>query len=186
LPHFDRPSLVQFITFRLHDSLPADRRLPRSDRDDVETRRGRVRQVEAALDSSYGACYLADSRIASIVEKTLLAFDGIRYDLLAWVIMPNHAHLLVRTKEGHPLSVVMQSWKSYSAKEANRILGRSGRFWQPEYFDRVVQEIPQLRNAVEYIHGNPVKAGLIDDSMMWRFSSARRAGGTPALRDLLG
>jgi putative DNA methylase len=76
--------------------------------------------------------------------------------------------------------------KSYTAKEANRILGRTGRFWQPEYFDRVVRGIQQLRNAVEYVHGNPVKAGLVHDPLAWQFSSARLAGGTPALQDLLG
>jgi hypothetical protein len=103
---------VQFITFRLHDSLPYEVRLPPSEQDNAETRRSRPRKVEEALDSAFGACYLADSRVASTVDEALVAFDGARYDLLAWVIMPNHVHLLTKTMEGHPLSAVMQMWKS--------------------------------------------------------------------------
>jgi REP element-mobilizing transposase RayT len=69
-----------------------------------------------------------------------LHFDGQRYRLLAWVVMPNHVHVLIETMTGHTLAAVLHSWKSYTAKEANRLLGRTGDFWQPEYFDRFIRD----------------------------------------------
>jgi REP element-mobilizing transposase RayT len=86
--------------------------------------------------------------------------------------MPNHVHWLVETVEGNDLGRVMQSVKGCPAREINRLLGRSGSFWQREYFDRAVRDPEHLRRAVEYIHNNPVKARLVSTAEQWRWSSA--------------
>lgn len=85
----------------------------------------------------------------------------------------NHVHTLIEPLEGNPLARIVHSWKSYTAKEANRILGRAGRFWSPEYFDRYIRDERHLVNAISYIHHNPVKAGLAEQPEDWPFSSAK-------------
>ncbi len=173
IPHFDQPGLVQGITFRLADSLPAHvvASLAEDLKDaDDPTKRARI---EAYLNAGYGACYLRDPRIARLVEDALLYFDGERYRMIAWVIMPNHVHTLIETMKGYPLDSIVHSWKSYSAQEANQILGRTGRFWYREYFDRYIRDERHFVSAVRYIHNNPVKAGLVENPEDWPFSSAR-------------
>lgn len=124
------------------------------------------------MDAGYGQCYLRDPRIGQLVENALLYFDGDRYRLLAWVIMPNHVHALIETILGFPLDKIIQSWKSFTAHKANDLLGRSGQFWFPDYFDRYIRNERHFYNAVRYIHENPVKAGLVSRAVDWPFSSA--------------
>ena len=171
------------ITFRLADSLPEkvlhSMKPPRG-----PSSRSYHRRIERYLDTGVGTCALQDSRIAKLVENALVHFHGVRYYLLAWVIMPNHVHVVIETIHGHALSEVVQSWKSFTAKMANQILRRRGRFWQRDYFDRAIRDERHLRAAVEYIHFNPCKAGLADAPEHWPYSSARAyyslAGETPA------
>jgi putative transposase len=173
LPHFDHPGLVQGITFRLWDSLPAHvvaSLVEDLQETDDSAKRARV---EAYLNAGHGACYLRDPRIAHLVEDALLYFDGERYRLIAWGIMPNHVHILIEMIEGYPLHRIMHSWKSYTAKKVNQILGRIGRFWFPEYFDRYIRDECHLASAIHYIHENPVKAGLVEKPEDWPFSSAK-------------
>jgi hypothetical protein len=98
LPHFDGIALPQFITIHLTDSLPKKvlqtwrRELQR-----VESNRERIilqRRIEEYLDQGFGNAFLKDDRIATLVQNSLLKFDGIRYRLFAWVVMPNHVHTL--------------------------------------------------------------------------------------------
>jgi REP element-mobilizing transposase RayT len=175
IPHFDHPGLVQGITFRLADSLPAHVRVSmvaELENADDSTKRART---EAYLNAGYGTCYLHDPRIARLVQNALLYFDGVRYRMIAWVIMPNHVHVLIEMLEGHLLGDIVHSWKSYTAKAANRVLGRTGRFWFREYFDRYIRDERHLANAIQYIHDNPVKAGLVERPEDWPFSSAGRS-----------
>ena len=109
-----------------------------------------------------------------LVENALLYFDGKRYRLFAWVVMPNHVHVLVELFEDHTLDQILHSWKSYTATEANNILGRRGQFWYREYYDRYIRNEAHFARAVEYIHNNPVAAGLVSRAEDWRFSSARK------------
>ena len=183
LPHFDGPNLTQLVAFRLADSLPSDVVKDIKVRSNESDTRGRTKRIEELLDSSRGACYLKVPKIAEIVQDAFFHLDGMAYVLIAWVIMPNHAHMVVETRSGHSLSSIVQAWKSYTAKKANRILGRKGRFWQPEYFDRLIRDDSHLAAVIEYVHNNPVKAGLVQTAEMWPFSSATTAGETPALRD---
>ena len=148
------------------------------------------RRIEEWLDRGHGACQLKDRRIAKLVEDALLHFDGDRYQLLAWVIMPNHVHVVFEPMAGHRLEDIVHSWKSFTAKEANTILGREGQFWQEEYFDRFIRDSKHLRDVIEYIEQNPVEAHLVKHAEDWAFGSARTrrgeelsedAGETPAL-----
>jgi putative DNA methylase len=107
--------------------------------------------------------------------ETLLKWDNERYTLIAWVVMPNHVHILIELLGKHELSEIMHSIKSYTAHEANKILGRRGQFWFIESFDRYIRDARHYRNTVRYIENNPVKAGLCRSSTEWEFSSAYAA-----------
>ncbi len=174
LPHVDAEGSAQFITFRLADSMPQNllnqwrTELASGEITDADLRK----RIEYFLDSGYGSCSLRDRRIANEVRETLLKWNDKRYRVVAWAIMPNHVHLLIEMLEGHPLSEVMHSIKSYTAHEANRILGRKGRFWAAESFDRYIRDASHFRNTVKYIEDNPAKAGLCRRPEDWEFSSA--------------
>ena len=86
--------------------------------------------------------------------------------------MPNHVHILIRLLGENLLSEVMHSIKSYTAHQANKILGRTRRFWSVESFDRYIRNADHFRNTVKYIEENPVKAGLCKEAAYWEFSSA--------------
>jgi putative DNA methylase len=177
LPHFDAAEVFQSITFRLHDSMPQNlidrwrRELAREAQDIGDALRWRI---EAYLDQGYGGCYLADPRIALIIENSLLHFDGERYRLSAWVVMPNHVHFLAAPCCGKSVSSIMHSIKSYTSQEVNKVLGRTGSFWFEDYFDRYIRNGLHYNNARVYIENNPVKAGLCKRAADWRFSSAWR------------
>jgi putative transposase len=179
LPHRDEPGLVQAITFCLLDSLPLY--LMRSGAPRAGNEAAERERTQRCLDDSWGACLLADPRVATIVENTLLFGDGTRYVLLAWVVMPNHIHALIETKESWPLERALHGWKGYTAKQMNAVLERQGPLWEREYHDRYVRDEVPLGNAVLYVHNNPVKAGLVERPEDWRYSSARRveAPGAP-------
>ena len=161
------------ITFRLADSLPThllERFEKTASRIDDALQR---RRIEAYLDAGHGSCALRDSRVGPKVEDALLYFDGKRYRMMAWVIMPNHVHALLEIEQKFLLQEIMHSWKSYTGNEANKILGKPGVFWAAEYFDRYIRDSRHFENAVRYIHENPVKAGLAAKAEDWPLSSAR-------------
>ena len=106
------------------------------------------------------------------IRDVLKHFDGERYGLGAWVVMPNHVHLLVDVWDV-PLAKLIGNWKSFIAHEANRVLNRSGEFWEREYLDTVIEDEAHRRTAVKYIENNPVKAGLVREAKEWPWSSAR-------------
>src|SRR5438105_12174042 len=138
LPHFDGGEIPQFITIRLADSLPQNvlerwrQELAHNKINDADFRR----RIEAYLDHGYGSCALKDEHVAHMVQDNLLHFENVKYQLHAWVVMPNHVHFLATPKEGHALAEIVHSCKSFTAHEVNKILNRSGRFWFPEAFDR--------------------------------------------------
>jgi len=170
LPHFDGPTQSQFITFRLYDSLPQSllEKWTNEAASDAEFRK----RIEAYLDAGYGECWLGQESIASLVQKALLFYHDKKYILIAWVIMLNHVHLLLQPKEGEHLPDIMHSIKSFTAQKANKLLGRTGRFWQRESFDRYIRNEKHFLAVIRYIEENPVKAGLCAIASEWRFSSA--------------
>ena len=170
LPHFDAGAVVQTITFRLADSLPREfyekaAALTPSSTDLFFA-------LERAIDGGPGSCLLADSKNGSVVRDALERFDGERYLLLAWVIMPNHVHVMIEQVAGHRLADVVQSWKSFTAHALNKERGSRGKVWAPEYFDRYVRDERHYANAKYYIENNPVKARLVGRPEDWPLSSA--------------
>ena len=162
---------MQTITFRLADSLPRDAYeslLSSSDTNDELYKR-----LERLIDRGRGTCILSDPQIAEIVTEALCHFDGERYRLLAWVIMPNHVHVMVEQIEGFSLRRVMHSWKSFTAKEINKVRNSTGTVWAPDYYDRFVRNADHYENAISYIEWNPVKAALVGRPEEWTHSSAR-------------
>jgi REP element-mobilizing transposase RayT len=131
------------------------------------------RRLEKYLDAGYRACYLRDVRIGTVVESALLFFDAQRYRLHARVVMPNHVHVLFTPTSGRRLADIIGSWKSFTSKEANKVLRRSGQFWKEEYFDRSIRDAEHFRRAVDYIEHNPVNAGLCRAVEDWSLGSAR-------------
>jgi REP element-mobilizing transposase RayT len=167
LPHFDAPNTIQAVTFRLADSLPVEafERII-ADRPPNE----RAEAVETLLDSGRGQCLLRHEANARLVEDALLHFDGERCRLLAWVIMPNHVHVVVEPIL--PLADLLHGWKSFTAKAMNTRMGRKGRVWQPDYFDRFIRDSRHLERVVQYVEFNPVTAGLCRTPAAWRWGSA--------------
>ena len=172
IPHFDHPDLIQGITFRLWDSLPAHVVQAMASDPDAQSDPEKRERLEELLNAGYGRCYLKQPQIATLVENALLYFDDQRYRLFAWVIMPNHAHALLQSFKGYTLGQILHSWKSYTASKANNILGRQGQFWYREYFDRYIRDEAHFARAVDYIHNNPVVAGLVTKAEDWPYSSA--------------
>jgi len=176
LPHWSQEGTTYWITFRLADSLPqeklnawkAERDIwashhpePWSDSDWKEYHERFGERLENWLDVGEGECHLRRPEIRSLVEKGLTHFDGARYDLGPWIIMPNHVHMLLRPNKGQNLSKIMQGIKGVSAKECNSLLGRTGQpFWQEESFDHIVRSQAQFDRFIRYITENPRKAKL--------------------------
>jgi REP element-mobilizing transposase RayT len=198
LPHFDSSHHLQHVTFHLADSLPREvvdrletelRRLPQKQQD-VERRK----RIEAWIDAGHGSCLLRQPSNALLVQSTLLNFDGERYQIIAWVIMPNHVHVLFEPLAGYCVSDIVASWKKFTARRltgdtpgnatlpsgendtvANREIGVPGKkppIWHREYWDRYIRNERHFTAAVEYIHNNPVKAGLVSRAEEWPWSSA--------------
>ncbi len=175
LPHFDAPGLIQFVTFRLGDSMPASLRRERNDEREAAQNGTERPSYDDHLDKGYGECHLRDPRIAELVQDCLWHFDGIRYRLHAWVIMPNHVHVVVEVWQV-PLHTLVQAWKGFTAHAANHILGRGGSFWQPDYFDQYIRDADHFQRVVRYTEWNPVAAGLANSPEEWSWSSARFRG----------
>ncbi len=124
--------------------------------------RANAQLIEEYLDGGAGNCHLARPEIAELVAQTLRQFDGTRYRLLAWCIMPNHVHVVFQPRAPFKLEKVVHTWKSYSAQMASRILKKKGHFWQREYYDHLIRDGQQLGRAIRYTTENPMKAGLRD------------------------
>lgn len=178
--HCNTDETLQSITFRLADSLPQEKLvlleqelklMSEEDRDSERRKR-----IESWLDKGIGCCALANSEMAEITQDTLKRFHGQKYLLFAWCIMPTHVHALILQKDA--LSRILQSWKSFTGRWAmannERLgLGVTGKsFWMRDYWDRYIRNEKHFYTAKDYIHHNPVKAGLCKRPQDWRWSSA--------------
>ncbi|HTB11304.1 MAG TPA: transposase [Bryobacteraceae bacterium] len=178
LPHWQPDGKPIFLTWRLFGSLPRGK-VPESLK---EGQRFVLadRQLDAARS---GPVFLKDPQVADAVQQTLLTAAGQweLFDLFAWVIMSNHVHVLLQPNK--PVQEITRAVKNASARQANLILARTGRpFWQAESFDHWVRNGKEFDRIVRYIEENPVKAGLVEGSEMWRWSSAGRVGDPPLLK----
>jgi REP element-mobilizing transposase RayT len=179
LPHFESATAIQMVTYRLADALPKevmDRLRCECDGQGEHADIVFRRRVEEWLDAGHGSCVLNQAECAELVVNAWKHFDGVRYHLHAWMVMPNHVHLIVQMLEGHALSEAVESWKRFTATRINRLLGRKGNFWLEDYWDRYVRDETHYQNAVAYVHENPVKAGLVEKTEDWAWSSAKAWG----------
>ena len=195
LPHWTQDGGVYAVNFRLADSLPQaalnDYLRERSELEQMlSDEKARLDKNEESsvvaslahklselyestigrhLDAGHGECHLRDERIASVLIGALRHFDGDRYRLLAWCVMPNHVHLVIQPLGDHALDEILHSIQSYTANAANKLLGRSGTFWQKESYDHLIRDGEDYRNQIRYVLENPEKAGLVE--WPWRGSA---------------
>jgi REP element-mobilizing transposase RayT len=115
------------------------------------------------LDAGMGACHLRRPDVRAEVELCLLHFDGKRYDVDAFVLMPNHVHAVIKPAAGYDLSMLLQGIKGVSANRCNRLLRDKSAFWMDESYDHIIRDAEELAAFRNYIAGNPAKAGLKPD-----------------------
>lgn len=200
LPHLKREGAAYFVSFRLADTLPREvllrfkqereailehakaRRAPLTLTEQEQLFVWYCDKVDGYLDAGHGACWLRCPEIANLVAGALGFFEGRRYELRAWVVMPNHVHVVVWPRPPWTLSKILHSWKSFTASRANRILGRVGQpFWQVESFDHLIRNDEDLARCCAYTVNNPVKAGLCRRPEEWKWSSVHRPAQPPAV-----
>ncbi len=165
LPHYDQGRLLHMITYRLGDSLP-DNVLLRLEHETAELpqeQRGieRKRRVEYWLDQGHGSCLLRHLDCARYVKNAWEFHDGKYYDLDAWVVMPNHVHLLMEVYETSQLEKIIRMWKTFSCRLINKRVGRKGTLWMPDYFDRYIRDARHFANARAYLEKNVRKGGVL-------------------------
>ena len=119
----------------------------------------RYRRAEKYLEEGRGECLLRDPQAASIAADAIRFLDGERYVLHAWCLMPNHAHAALTVCGERLPTEIMGSWKSFSAKEINKALGRRGEFWQEEGFDHLVRGPHSFDRICRYVWDNPSALG---------------------------
>lgn len=172
LPHRDEPGLTQFVTFHLADSFPLTLQSEWRELLEIEDVLERRKQLQGYLDKGFGSSLLRPSQNAKIVEDALKFYHGQHYELLAWVVMPNHVHVLF--KVGNlKMSRIVEDWKKFTAKTINKSLNRSGRLWFQDYWDTYIRNAEHEAQTRHYIEGNPVKAFLAREPKEWPWSSAR-------------
>jgi REP element-mobilizing transposase RayT len=135
--------------------------------EDIRLQELYTQQVESYLDAGHGSCWLRQPRCAELVANALRHFDGERYKLHAWCVMPNHVHVIVEPIAMHKLSDILHSWKSFTATAANRLLRRTGTFWQEEYYDHLIRDADDYLHSLQYLLNNPKAAGLLDWPWVW-------------------
>jgi putative transposase len=189
-PHWAQAGAVVFFTFRTHDSIPRDvlERWDRekqawvrsrvrvhggdtrahwsaiiptlSENDRAELHKTFNRCRETFLDECHGRCLLKRPELAAIVAESLLRFDGERYRMGDFVVMPNHVHLLAAFPTADAMHDQCDSWLHYTAFRINQAIGEKGKFWQQEVFDHLVRNQEQYEYLRQYIADNPQEARL--------------------------
>ena len=168
LPHWMQ-TCATFVTFRLADSLPqsklatynaerdswlADHAEPWTDDVRAEYNKLFPKRLQRWLDAGYGSCVLREDAIRRIMEDCLRHFSDIRYSLYAYVVMPNHVHVLFMPEEGFDGRMIVRNWKSYTAKAIDLKLGRVGTVWQKESYDHLVRDVNEFNACRNYIRQN--------------------------------
>jgi REP element-mobilizing transposase RayT len=172
LPHWIPEEAAVFVTWRLAGSLPPQADLT-DDKDRSSVPHPFLQRDEQLDRVPSGPAWLQDSRVARVVVDALLYGETVRrfYQLHAWVVMPNHVHAIFQPHAAMP--TIMRWLKGRTGRVANQILGRTGTaLWQDESFDHWIRSAEELRDLIEYVENNPVKAGLVETKEQWRWSSA--------------
>jgi REP element-mobilizing transposase RayT len=193
LPHLKREGASYFVTFRLAGTLPAEVLLklkqerevilaqataakrPLTWQEQEELFQWYASRVDRELDAGHGNCWMRRPEIAGLVADALRFHAGQRFDLLAWVVMPNHVHAVLRPLPGWTLSGILKSWKGFSSRKANLALKRTGKpFWQLESYDHLIRDDEDSHRCCRYTTMNPVNAGLCKRPEDWPWSSLSR------------
>ena len=191
LPHLKRGGASYFVTFRLAGTLPREVLLalkrerqaiveqaaahnrPLTWREQKDLFGWYAEKVDAYLNAGHGDCWLGEPEIAKLTADALRFFAGHRYVLHAWVVMPNHVHVVVHPTPPHTLSSILKSWKGYTALQANRLLNRRGTsFWQDESYDHCCRDDEDRARCCAYTCMNPLNARLCARPQDWPWSSA--------------
>jgi REP element-mobilizing transposase RayT len=199
LPHLKRDGATYFITFREAGSLPkgklaqlkAEREAviaqaraanhPLTWTEEKELFKWYSERVDRHLDEGHGVCYLRDAKRAKLVAEAIRHFDRERYELRAWVVMPNHAHAVVRPKTPYTLGEILHSWKSYTSHELQKVLPiKVVPFWQNESYDHLIRDDDDLYYLCRYTIMNPVNARLCARPEDWTWSSASASSASSA------
>jgi REP element-mobilizing transposase RayT len=177
LPHWFQEDVWYFVTFRLADSIPEEKKEEiRKERENWEKQNKNKKEftkqdwitynklfhenTEKLLNSGFGKCLMNKKENADIVANALLHFNNERYILDEWVVMPNHVHVLVKPIGEHYLGDILHSWKSFTANEINKNEGLSGQLWMTESYDHIVRNKESLNAIRNYIRENPSKAKI--------------------------
>ena len=194
LPHWEISDGIYFVTFGLQDAVSrhAHKRLQTEYERQRRLLDGKNASPAAydALSEAYlrenldelfhteiGQCVLRSPEVADIVWEAIYYFDGIRYDVIAAVIMPNHVHVIFRTlDESWPWARIVGAWKSFTCNRVHRECDAILR-WQDEAFDRIVRDTDELRRCAQYVLDNPRKAGL--ERWRWVEANGRFFTGLP-------
>jgi REP element-mobilizing transposase RayT len=132
----------------------------------------RRRRIEAMLDKGHGSAILRHPQAAQCIIENWHHFAGQRYDLIAWVVMPTHVHLMIRPLNGESLPQIVQSWKSYTGKRLKALFPHAcvdGHIWLREYWDRFIRDEIHFYKAIQYVELNPVNAGLVKTPTDWPY-----------------
>jgi REP element-mobilizing transposase RayT len=175
LPHWVPEDSIVFLTWRLAGTLPQPPTLLVADSDAGRRFLLHDRQLDLTRD---GPRWLENPNIADSFVEALRYGERVRrsYDLLAWVVMPNHVHVVLKPHQKLP--EILRWVKTATAVRANSIAGRTGHpFWQREYFDRWIRTDKELASVIAYVEANPVKAGLVGFAENWPWSSASKPTG---------
>jgi putative transposase len=199
LPHVKKEGGTYFVTFRQAGTLPKEVLLRfKQERDAIlqqalaakrpltwheqdELFRWYSSRVDKYLDAGHGVCYLRNPELADLVAGAIRFFAGQRYELLAWVVMPNHAHIVVWPRPGHTLSDILHSWKSFTSHQINKLLpAKVVPFWQSESYEHLIRDDDDLHRCCHYTLMNPVNARLCVHPEDWPWSNAHVAQPSPA------
>ena len=213
LPHWNQGGCVQFVTFRLADSLPQTKLKEYGElkeqwmtehpkpwdmatQEEYKSKIGKA--MDKWIDAGYGDCILKNEKVRNIVADSIMHFNGERYVIHAFVIMPNHVHVLLSTKGGNLVQKIVGGWKKFSAHEINKLLDRQGPVWERESFDHMVRNENSYKVKFEYIINNPARlphdsytlVGDVSHVAKAEMSSSPSCGETPhplniSLKDLI-
>jgi REP element-mobilizing transposase RayT len=191
LPHLKKEGGTYFVTFRQAGTLPkavllrfkrerdailqqaTAAKRPLTWHEQEELFRWYSKRVDKYLDAGHGVCYLRNPELASLVADAIRFFEGQRYELRAWVVMPNHAHVVVWPMPGHTLSDILHSWKSFTSHEINKRLPiKVVPLWQGESYEHLIRDDEDLHRCCLYTLMNPVNARLCARPEDWQWSSA--------------
>ena len=181
LPHLYYNEGIYFITYRLYDSIHPDelknlqKLINKYKKLNPDEKEKVFKKYDSLLDKPANKIqYLKQPQIREICKKAIHYYDNKEYKLICYCIMPNHVHLVIDLiNNKRMLGDILGSVKKYSARRANKVLGKKGKFWQKESFDRLVRDERELYYVIRYVLMNPVNAGLVKNWKEWKGTYCR-------------